>query len=168
MATLRNVLYRQLRHCSISPRGGSSISRLAGLGSYRVNLAAAAACTVDSSSNTFLKPTTTTITSQQRRHYTPVTKDEEEQEKLRVTTLTEFQKDQELRKYNRELAKLEFLKGINTGDLYTWSGKYKVSETTTQQNDVTATVKSRSQIFSAVCQDQDAGKVAVRPKYLSQ
>jgi hypothetical protein len=59
------------------------------------------------------------------RWYSPMTKDEEEVEKKRVTSLTAFQKDQELRKLNREIARLELLKGINTGDAYKWSGRYK-------------------------------------------
>jgi len=62
---------------------------------------------------------------QQRRHYTPMTAEEEEEEKKRVAGLTEFQKDQELRKLNREIARLEKQRGINTGELYTWSGQYK-------------------------------------------
>jgi hypothetical protein len=62
---------------------------------------------------------------QQRRFFTPLTKDEEEKEKVRVQSLTPFQKDQELRSLNRQLAKLELLKGINTGEIYTWSGRYK-------------------------------------------
>jgi hypothetical protein len=59
------------------------------------------------------------------RFFTPMTKQEEEYEKERVAGITASQKDQELRKCNREIAKLEMLKGINTGELYTWSGKYK-------------------------------------------
>lgn len=54
-----------------------------------------------------------------------MTKEEQEQEKGRVASLSSFQKDQELRKLNRELARLEMLRGINTGELYTWSGRYK-------------------------------------------
>jgi len=59
------------------------------------------------------------------RFYTPMTQEEQEKEKARVNSLTPFQKDQELRKLNREIAKLEMLKGINTGELYTWTGRYK-------------------------------------------
>jgi hypothetical protein len=59
------------------------------------------------------------------RHFTPMSKSEEEEEKERVKQLTPFQKDQELRKHNREIATLEMQKGINTGELYTWTGKYK-------------------------------------------
>jgi Protein of unknown function (DUF1279) len=62
----------------------------------------------------------------QRRHYTPMTEEEEKQEKQRVAGLTAFQKDQELRQLNRQIARLEKMKGINTGELYTWSGRYKV------------------------------------------
>lgn len=54
-----------------------------------------------------------------------MTEEEEKAEKERVSNLSDFQKDQELRKLNREIAKLEMLKGINNGELYTWSGKYK-------------------------------------------
>jgi hypothetical protein len=59
------------------------------------------------------------------RSFTPLTKEEEEAETQRVATLTPFQKDQELRMLNRKIAKLEVLKGINTGELHTWSGRYK-------------------------------------------
>lgn len=59
------------------------------------------------------------------RFYTPLSPVEEDAEKQRVASLSEFQKDQELRKLNREIAKLETLKGINTGELYSWRGRYK-------------------------------------------
>ena len=54
-----------------------------------------------------------------------MTKEEEEQEKARVSHLSPDEKDAELRKLNREIARLETLKGINTGELYTWTGRYK-------------------------------------------
>jgi hypothetical protein len=60
-----------------------------------------------------------------RRWYTPMTKEEEEKEKARVAHLSPEEKDQELRSLNRQIAKLETLRGINTGELYTWSGRYK-------------------------------------------
>ena len=69
------------------------------------------------------RPTTFSITI--RSIYTPLTPSEEETEKKRVADLSAFQKDQELRSYNRKLAKLEILKGINTGERYTWTGRYK-------------------------------------------
>ena len=59
------------------------------------------------------------------RYYTPMTEEEQQAEKERVASLTPFQKDQELRNLNRQIAKLELLKGINTGELYTWRGRYK-------------------------------------------
>jgi hypothetical protein len=65
------------------------------------------------------------IQQQQRRWFTPMTKEEETNELTRVKILSSFQKDQELRHYNRQLAKLELLKGINTGEIYTWTGRYK-------------------------------------------
>mmetsp|Transcript_17387 Transcript_17387/g.35717 ORF Transcript_17387/g.35717 Transcript_17387/m.35717 type:complete len:241 (-) Transcript_17387:829-1551(-) len=60
-----------------------------------------------------------------RRWYTPMTKDEEEREKARVSHLSPDEKETELRHLNREIAKLETIRGINTGELYTWSGRYK-------------------------------------------
>jgi hypothetical protein len=54
-----------------------------------------------------------------------MTKQEEEAEKQRVAALTPFAKDQELRQLNRQISKLEMLRGINTGELYTWRGRYK-------------------------------------------
>mmetsp|Transcript_9860 Transcript_9860/g.18907 ORF Transcript_9860/g.18907 Transcript_9860/m.18907 type:complete len:184 (-) Transcript_9860:126-677(-) len=62
---------------------------------------------------------------QQQRYYTPMTEEEEEKEKARVAALSDFAKEQELRKLNREIARLSMLRGINTGELYTWTGKYK-------------------------------------------
>lgn len=59
------------------------------------------------------------------RWYTPMSKDEEDKEKARVSHLSPEEKDKELRNLNREIAKLETLRGINTGELYTWSGRYK-------------------------------------------
>lgn len=59
------------------------------------------------------------------RFYTPMTPSEEDAEKDRVSKLTPFQKDQELRQLNRDIARLDMLRGINTGELYTISGKYK-------------------------------------------
>jgi hypothetical protein len=52
-----------------------------------------------------------------RRFYTPMTPEEEEKEKARVLYLSPEEKDQELRKLNREISRLEKLKGINTGEL---------------------------------------------------
>lgn len=59
------------------------------------------------------------------RHYTPMTQAEQEKEKARVLHLSPEEKEKELRQLNREISRLEMLRGINTGELYTWSGKYK-------------------------------------------
>lgn len=56
-----------------------------------------------------------------------MTEQEEEKEKARVAHISPEEKDQELRALNRQLVRLERLRGINTGELYTWSGRYKVS-----------------------------------------
>jgi hypothetical protein len=57
--------------------------------------------------------------------YTPMTKEEEEAEKARVEKLSAYQKEMELRDIDRQIAKLSMLRGINTGELYTFRGKYK-------------------------------------------
>ena len=59
------------------------------------------------------------------RFYTPLTPYEEKQEKQRVAALSDFAKEAELRQLNREIARLQMLRGINTGEAYTWTGKYK-------------------------------------------
>lgn len=55
-----------------------------------------------------------------------MSEEEEEAEKLRMADLSPFKKDQELRQLNREIMKLNMLKGINTGELYTMRGRYKL------------------------------------------
>lgn len=59
-------------------------------------------------------------------HYEPLTPSEEEAEKERVSKLSVYAKEQELRLYNREIARLELLRGINNGERYTWTGQYKL------------------------------------------
>jgi hypothetical protein len=88
--------------------------------------------THNTSTTNFIIPITSSTSSsstpqqvQSFRWYTPMSKDEEEAEKVRVSKLTAFDKEQELRKLNREVARLEMLRGINTGELYTWTGRYK-------------------------------------------
>lgn len=70
-------------------------------------------------------PLTSAVALQQHRCYTPLSPEQIKEEKQRVSTLTDFQRDQELRQYNRDIAKLEALKGINTGELFTLRGQYK-------------------------------------------
>lgn len=53
------------------------------------------------------------------RYYSPMTKDEEEAEKQRVSKLSDYQKEMELRDLDRQIAKLNMLRGINNGELYT-------------------------------------------------
>jgi len=50
---------------------------------------------------------------------------EEENEKARVASLTPYQKEMELRQLDSEIARLQTLRGINTGELYTLRGKMK-------------------------------------------
>lgn len=60
-----------------------------------------------------------------RQWYTPMTSEEQEKEKARVHHLSPEDKEKELRQLNREISRLEMLRGINTGELFTWSGRYK-------------------------------------------
>ena len=52
--------------------------------------------------------------------------DEEQAEKERVGSLSQYQKEMELRQLDSELARLQTLRGINTGELYTLRGKFKM------------------------------------------
>ena len=63
--------------------------------------------------------------SQSPRTFSALTGEEEEQEKKRVASLTAYQKEMELRNLDKELKRLNTLRGINTGELYTWRGKFK-------------------------------------------
>lgn len=54
-----------------------------------------------------------------------LSKEEEESEKKRVEGLTKYQKEIELRELDKEIARLNTLRGINTGELYTFRGKFK-------------------------------------------
>lgn len=59
------------------------------------------------------------------RHYSSLPKDEEEKEKQRVNLLSENQKSKELKEFDKEISRLNTLRGINTGELYTFRGKFK-------------------------------------------
>ncbi len=59
------------------------------------------------------------------RRYSSLPKEEEEKEKSRVALLSEAQKKKELKELDREIARLNTLRGINTGELYTFRGKFK-------------------------------------------
>ncbi|KAL7532239.1 hypothetical protein ACHAXR_004512 [Thalassiosira sp. AJA248-18] len=52
--------------------------------------------------------------------------DEEKKEKSRVESLSPYQKEMELRQLDSELARLQTLRAINTGELYTMRGKFKM------------------------------------------
>jgi hypothetical protein len=52
--------------------------------------------------------------------------EEEKEEKSRVDSLTPYQKEIELRKLDQQLSKLNTLRAINTGELYTFRGKFKM------------------------------------------
>lgn len=57
--------------------------------------------------------------------YSSLSKEEEEKEKQRVANLSKYQKEMELREYDKQIARLNTLRGINTGELYTMRGKFK-------------------------------------------
>lgn len=52
--------------------------------------------------------------------------DEEQAEKERVAALSPYQKEMELRQLDSDLARLQTLRAINTGELYTLRGKFKM------------------------------------------
>jgi len=52
--------------------------------------------------------------------------EEEKEEKSRVDSLTTYQKEIELRKLDQQLSRLNTLRAINTGELYTFRGKFKM------------------------------------------
>lgn len=70
----------------------------------------------------------TTITSRQfsSSSFSALPPDEEMKEKLRVGSLTPYQKEMELRQLDSEVARLQTLRGINTGELYTFRGQFKM------------------------------------------
>jgi hypothetical protein len=57
--------------------------------------------------------------------YSSLSKEDEEKEKQRVASLSKYQKEMELREYDKQIARLNTLRGINTGELYTMRGKFK-------------------------------------------
>lgn len=59
------------------------------------------------------------------RYYSSLPKEEEEKEKLRVGLLSENQKKMELKELDKKIARLNTLRGINTGELYTFRGRFK-------------------------------------------
>jgi len=79
------------------------------------------------SSKTCMRPKIlpTTLSSFVRRHYTPLTDDEIAQEVQRVSTLSNQQKDLEVRQHNRDLARIELLKSILDGTHNTLRGRYQ-------------------------------------------
>ena len=55
----------------------------------------------------------------------PLSPEEEMAEKRRVESLTSFEKEMELRELDKNIALLNTYRGINTGELYTFRGKFK-------------------------------------------
>mmetsp|Transcript_11267 Transcript_11267/g.15790 ORF Transcript_11267/g.15790 Transcript_11267/m.15790 type:complete len:231 (+) Transcript_11267:162-854(+) len=55
----------------------------------------------------------------------PLNKEEELKEKERVAGLSDFQKEIELRDLDKQLARVNMLRRINTGELYTMRGQFK-------------------------------------------
>eukprot|EP00521_Asterionellopsis_glacialis_P017081 CAMPEP_0195293576 /NCGR_PEP_ID=MMETSP0707-20130614/12802_1 /TAXON_ID=33640 /ORGANISM="Asterionellopsis glacialis, Strain CCMP134" /LENGTH=235 /DNA_ID=CAMNT_0040354323 /DNA_START=31 /DNA_END=738 /DNA_ORIENTATION=+ len=69
--------------------------------------------------------TTTTATTHAKMGLGPLNKEEELQEKERVAGLSDFQKEIELRDLDKQLARVNMLRRINTGELYTMRGQFK-------------------------------------------
>ena len=75
----------------------------------------------------FNKPSTTSLASTigKSHFYSALSHQEEEDEKKRVELLSKYEKEIELRKLDKDIARLNTLRGINTGELYTFRGKFK-------------------------------------------
>mmetsp|Transcript_6228 Transcript_6228/g.7891 ORF Transcript_6228/g.7891 Transcript_6228/m.7891 type:complete len:196 (+) Transcript_6228:73-660(+) len=61
----------------------------------------------------------------QVRFYSALSPEEEEKEKQRVSVLSKRQKEIELSQLDKDIARLNTLRGINNGELYTFRGKFK-------------------------------------------
>ena len=78
------------------------------------------------------KLTPSSIITTQRRtilsssSFSSLPPEEEKEEKSRVDSLTSYQKEIELRKLDQQLSRLNTLRAINTGELYTFRGKFKM------------------------------------------
>ena len=55
----------------------------------------------------------------------PLSSEEEQAEKERVSSLSDYEKTMELRKLDKKIELLNTYRGINTGELYTFRGKFK-------------------------------------------
>jgi len=71
------------------------------------------------------KKTCVSINLSSHRFFSVFSKEEEEAENTRVAGLSKYQKEIELRDLDKELARLNTLRGINSGELYTFRGKFK-------------------------------------------
>lgn len=60
-----------------------------------------------------------------QRFFSVLDEDGEEKEKARVASLTNYEKEMELRDLDKQIAILNKKRGINTGELYTMTGKVK-------------------------------------------
>ncbi|KAL3767032.1 hypothetical protein ACHAWU_004530 [Discostella pseudostelligera] len=68
----------------------------------------------------------TLSTSSSSSSFSSLPPDEENAERQRVATLSAYAKEMELRKLDADIARLQTLRGINTGELYTLRGKFKM------------------------------------------
>lgn len=69
---------------------------------------------------------TTTRTILSTSSFSSLPPDEEQAEKARVDSLTSYQREMELRQLDTDIARLETLRAINNGELYTLRGKFKM------------------------------------------
>lgn len=82
-------------------------------------------------SSTISTPSSIIITTPRRTilsssSFSSLPPEEEKEEKSRVDSLTPYQKEIELRKLDQQLSRLNTLRAINTGELYTFRGKFKM------------------------------------------
>mmetsp|Transcript_19097 Transcript_19097/g.27864 ORF Transcript_19097/g.27864 Transcript_19097/m.27864 type:complete len:194 (+) Transcript_19097:37-618(+) len=92
--------------------------------SHRSLLVSRSALRKVAGSNSFANQSKSCITITPR-FFSALSQEEEEKEKARVASLSKYQTELELRDFDKEIARLNTLRGINTGELYTFRGKFK-------------------------------------------
>mmetsp|Transcript_27781 Transcript_27781/g.50163 ORF Transcript_27781/g.50163 Transcript_27781/m.50163 type:complete len:233 (-) Transcript_27781:139-837(-) len=122
----RRPLASLLSGSSLPPNKASDENAHQSCALYSTVSAAASSATTTSPTTTFTINPTQIRTLLSSSSFSALPPDEEEKEKSRVGSLTSYQKEMELREHDSNLARLQTLRGINTGELYTFRGKFKM------------------------------------------
>jgi hypothetical protein len=122
--------YLLLRHSSFTTNKKAVLIVGTAISENRCNFSTLKAAALTKSgvlnSSSFVLTNYNTITWQRKHSFSSaLSKEEEEQEKSRVSMLSPEQKKKELRELDQKIKYLNTLRGINTGELYTWRGQMK-------------------------------------------